>query len=272
MSEDKNPLINLVPDALDNAAKNLTDKPTQNMGTTFADIWYLVFGGISQAAEKRKLKYSYALQEFENELKNKIGKIPKDKLVEPNLQIIAPTLESAKYCIEEKELRKMFSDLISSLLNVDFYNNLHPFFPQILKQLSPFDAKLLVMIYQNNTIEFTKLIEEHINNFYDFIHYLSFSFINLQNLGLIQSFSKNDYIEFSANHNIFNPECLYEIVTDTLYFNNEEYLQKMQNSRKLFDTSYSCLMYFGRVESLDENLHFVTISSLGKKFIYCCYK
>ena len=48
MSEDKKSLIDLVPDSIDNAVKNVTDKPTQNIGTTLADIWYLVFGGISK--------------------------------------------------------------------------------------------------------------------------------------------------------------------------------------------------------------------------------
>lgn len=31
MSEDKKSLIDLVPDSVDNAVKNITDKPTQNM-------------------------------------------------------------------------------------------------------------------------------------------------------------------------------------------------------------------------------------------------
>ena len=92
MSEDKKSLIDLVPGSVDNAVKNITDKPTQNIGTTFADIWYLVFGGISQAAEKRKLKYSYALQEFENELKEKISKISIKQLIEPDMQVIAHAL------------------------------------------------------------------------------------------------------------------------------------------------------------------------------------
>ena len=99
MSKDKKSLIDFVPNSVDNAVKNITDKPTQNIGTTFADIWYLVFGGISHAAEKRKLKYSYALQEFEKELKEKISKIPEDKLIEPDIQIVAPALEASKYCI-----------------------------------------------------------------------------------------------------------------------------------------------------------------------------
>lgn len=81
MSEDKKSLIDLVPDSVDNAVKNITDKPTQNMGTTLADIWYLVFGGISQSADKKKLKYSYALKKMEEELKEDISKIPQNKFL-----------------------------------------------------------------------------------------------------------------------------------------------------------------------------------------------
>lgn len=169
MSEDKKSLINLVPDSIDNAIKNITDKPTQNIGTTFADIWYLVFGGISQAAEKRKLKYSYALQEFENELKEKISKIPENKLVESDIQVIAQTLEAAKYCVEKEELRKMFVNLISSSINNDINNYIHPSYPNIIKQLSPEDARLLKQIYTHNyflifkcPLEYSKWLSIHV--------------------------------------------------------------------------------------------------------------
>lgn len=151
MSEDKKSLIDLVPDSVDNAVKNITDKPTQNMGTTLADIWYLVFGGISQAAEKRKLKYSYALQKFEKELKEKISKIPEDKLIEPDIQIVAHALETSKYCIEKKELREMFANLISSSMNSEKKELVHPIFTNIIMHLSTSEALFLKDL-------------EHINN------------------------------------------------------------------------------------------------------------
>ena len=147
MSEDKKTLIDLVPDSVDTAFKNISDKPTLNIGTTIADIWYLVFGGISQTAEKRKLKYSYALQEFEKELKEKISKIPEDKLIDADTQIVAPALEASKYCIEKEELRRMFVNLISSSLNSDMNNFVHPIFSDIIKQLSSEEAKFLQEIY-----------------------------------------------------------------------------------------------------------------------------
>lgn len=64
MSDKNSPLIDLpeLPDSIDNAVKNLTDKPTQGIGQTLSDVWYLVFGGISQAADKRRMKYAHNLE------------------------------------------------------------------------------------------------------------------------------------------------------------------------------------------------------------------
>lgn len=148
MSEDKNTLLSTLVEPISNAANNIADKPTQNMGTTLADIWYLVFGGISQAAEKRKLKYSYALQEFEQELKEKIEKIPEDKRKDPDIQIIAKALEEAKYCIDKEELRNMFSSLIASSMNTDFY--VSPVMVNIISSLSPINAKMLNFYYSHD--------------------------------------------------------------------------------------------------------------------------
>lgn len=273
MSEDKKSLINLVPDSVDNAVKNITDKPTQKIGTTLADIWYLVFGGISQAAEKRKLKYSYALQEFEKELKEKISKIPEEKLIEPDIQIIAPTLEASKYCVEKETLRNMFSTLITSSMNIDFNNIVHPSYIEILKHLSNFDAKLLVMIYQNDTSSFTNLIENNINNLYNLVKYLSTSFCNLENLGLICCNVDNAYIKFYDDKNLLDFDHLFEIIRDVLYFDKEYVSNQMNGYYTTYEYTYNSLFskFFGKVKSSNHNLFFVNMTPIGKNFMSCCF-
>lgn len=161
--EIKKTVLNTLVEPIANSAKNITDKPTQNIGTTFADIWYLVFGGISQAAEKRKLKYSYALQEFENELKEKISKIPKDKLVDPDIQIIAKALEESKYCIDKEELRHMFSSLIAASLNTGF--SISPALINIISLLTPINARTLNFYYL-----YDKKIQTELNHINELLH------------------------------------------------------------------------------------------------------
>ena len=86
-----------LPASIDNAVKNLTDKPTQGIGQTLADVWYLVFGGITHAADKRRMKYAHDLKLYEQELSQAILSIPEENLIEPNIQITAQALENSKY-------------------------------------------------------------------------------------------------------------------------------------------------------------------------------
>lgn len=119
MSDKNSAFINLpdLPDSIDNAVKNLTDKPTQGIGQTFSDVWYLVFGGITHAADKRRMKYAHDLELYSQELSQAISSIPEENLIEPNFQTTAQALENSKYCIESEELRKLFVNLISKSMN-----------------------------------------------------------------------------------------------------------------------------------------------------------
>lgn len=132
----------IIPESLDKTMEKALDKPAQNVGTTFGDLWYLVFGGISFAADKKRIKYQVALEEYEKLCRDKIKTIPAEKLVEPDTQTAAAALEASRFCIENKDVREMFSNLIASTMNSDTAEIAHPSFPEILKQMSSYDARL----------------------------------------------------------------------------------------------------------------------------------
>lgn len=153
MSEKSNSLINL-PDSVDKAINNLTDYPTKNMGQTFGDIWYLVFGGISHAADKKRMKYAADLEKYHKELNEGINNIPEDKRVEPSMQVTAQALENSKYCVSSEILRQMFVKLITGTMHKDLEPHVHPSFPEILKQLSENDAQVLKMMKGHGNASF----------------------------------------------------------------------------------------------------------------------
>lgn len=267
MSEDKKTLINLVPDSIDNAVKNITDKPTQHIGTTLADIWYLVFGGISQAADKKKLKYSYALQKMEKELKEEISKIPENKLVDPDMQVIAPALEASKYCIEKEELRHMFSKLISSSMNEDFCDFVHPTFSMILQHLSVFDAKIFSIIYNNEMDKFSALINENVDSFPKYIDKLSASLMVLRNFGLISGKRHYQTAEFIDKGDVFNSKCVYYLIADTVMHKDKNILEKIYKYHPdfdIWDVPSQDLIRF------NDSMYFIELTPLGKNFGICC--
>ena len=270
MSEDKNTLLSTLAEHISNASNNITDKPTQNIGTTIADIWYLVFGGISQAAEKRKLKYSYDLQEFEKELKEKISKIPEDKVTEPDIQVVAPALEASKYCTDKEELRNLFSNLIESSMNIDFCDFIHPIFSTILQHLSVFDAKLFNIIYNNDTKSFMNLIKS--NNAYtfpDFIGQLSSSFTVLRNYGLIYGTKLYNEYQIKNRDDMFNPNSLFHIIVYTLFYEDEDLQIELHKCSVLYDNT---VLTYDAVYSEDDNLYFVHLTPLGENLGKCCCK
>lgn len=138
-----------LPDCIDNAITNLTDAPTKGIGQTLGDLWFLVFGKISQAAEKKKIKYAIDLEKFHQQLTQKVDSIPSNKQIEPSIQVAAQALENSRYCISDETLREMFANLISGTMNVDTASFAHPAFPEILKQLSSQDALVLQHFYRS---------------------------------------------------------------------------------------------------------------------------
>lgn len=137
-------LPSILPDSLDHSLENLSKPLTTNIGNTFGDLWYLVFGPISQAVQKRKIRYAAELEKFKQETKVRVFEISSDDRKEPNTQIVAQALEDSKYCVEEEDLRKMFSELIASSMMKSRESAIHPSFATILKQMSNDDAKALL--------------------------------------------------------------------------------------------------------------------------------
>ena len=131
-----------LPNSIDNALKNLSDAPTKSIGQTLSDAWFLVFGGISHQANKRRMKYAHDLEVYNYELSQAITNVPPENLIEPDIQTTAQALENSKYCIESEELRKMFVNLISKSMNSDYIQKVHPSFAEIIKQMSPVDARI----------------------------------------------------------------------------------------------------------------------------------
>ena len=140
--------IPTLPDSIDNAAKNLTDKPTAAIGQTISELWQLVLGGrISLAAEKQRLRYAQDLEEYRKTLEQKVLSIPEGKQVEPTMQISAQALVDSQYCVDTKEIRELFANLIARSMHADYSGRVHPSFSKIAQQLTPLEAQMLRLLY-----------------------------------------------------------------------------------------------------------------------------
>lgn len=65
------------------------------------------------------------------------------------LRVIVPLIESASY-EDEPELQKMWSSLLAASISPEFDSLMHPKYSEVLKQISPLEARLLHDMYVFN--------------------------------------------------------------------------------------------------------------------------
>lgn len=252
--------IPVVPESVDNAVKNLTDAPSKGMGQTLSDVWYLVFGGITQAADKRRMKYAHDLKLYEQELSQSIDSIPKENLIEPNIQITAQALENSKYCIESKELRALFVNLISSSMNNDFTENIHPSFAEIIKQMSPLDAKILKTMEPDTPFPLASYIMRDVQN-QDYqtilsdVYFAPFENVTIEQIcSSISSLERLGIIKIVTG-SMINDKSFYEP------FEKTEYYQNLSSKSKRFEVHQKPQIkkYLGQLTPLGQNFFKVCV-------------
>lgn len=79
-------------------------------------------------------------------VKEKVKAIPEDKLVEPEPYVAIPAMQQLSYCANNEELRELYANLLVSSMNADKKWQVHPSFVDIIKQLTPDEAKLLKVL------------------------------------------------------------------------------------------------------------------------------
>lgn len=151
MSE--NPIIKLVPNFVDNAL----EEPAREIGDFLGNIFFSVFSPINFPMKKYRIKKEIELRQYEEDIKTELSRVEKQNLIEPKLNIVGPALEASKYYISSTEHRKMFAKLIASSMDKEKTNLVHPAFTEIIKQMSPLDAKLFQTLFKDSKIQIPKI-------------------------------------------------------------------------------------------------------------------
>ena len=84
-------------------------------------------------------------------VQEKAAQIPAEKLTEPEPYVAIPAVQQLSYCYDSEELREMYANLLVSSMNTDTKQAVHPSFVDIIKQLTPDEAKILKSIRDNTS-------------------------------------------------------------------------------------------------------------------------
>lgn len=114
----------------------------------------LPFQAIDVALSKPKLwvaEKHYNYERTRQLLAEKLQHTPEELIVPPENYVAVPALQQIAYCFDSDELRDMYANLLANSMNKFVKNGVHPSFVEIIKQLSPDEAKLLGYINRQET-------------------------------------------------------------------------------------------------------------------------
>ena len=111
----------------------------------------LPFQAINVALSGAKIWVAEKQYNYERTLKllaQKMESVSIDNISPPENYIAVPALQQISYCYDSEELRNMYANLLASSMQNDKKWEIHPSFADIIKQLSPDEAKILKKLNQ----------------------------------------------------------------------------------------------------------------------------
>lgn len=160
--------------------------------------------------DKWILNKEYAIDETKKLLAQKLANVDPDKIVAPETYVAIPAIQAISYSMNSKELRNLYANLLAKSMNSDTKDSVHPSFVEIIRQMSPLDAKIFNYIMNNDInpcvdVEYGTSSDGYIfkrrnitNYKYASILQTEVSIDNLQRLNLISMPPHTFYLEDSV--------------------------------------------------------------------------
>jgi hypothetical protein len=129
--------------------EDLLQPAAQELGSTLVTLAKTVNIALSPVS---LMVWSYdRIKEFVLiDLSEKLRKTPQENIVTPNPMVAGPALEALTYAGNDKTLRNMYANLIANAMDEKTKSVAHPSFVEVIKQLSPQEALILLLISQQN--------------------------------------------------------------------------------------------------------------------------
>jgi hypothetical protein len=83
-------------------------------------------------------------------LSERLKYVPPERIVSPNPTVAGPAVEALRFAAHEPNLRELYANLIATSMDASRAQSAHPAFVEILKQLTPDEAKI-VGLFENTT-------------------------------------------------------------------------------------------------------------------------
>jgi hypothetical protein len=86
---------------------------------------------------------------IEKAVSERLKDVPDDKIVPPDPRIAVPAMQALTYSLSDELIREMFANLLAADMNADTKKDAHPAFVELVKEMTPADARVLELIQQS---------------------------------------------------------------------------------------------------------------------------
>ena len=150
MSDTKDKLIGQAGGVLEKAYDDVVHPSAKSIGNSLS-LLPRAIGVCLGKLEKWVINGEESIRLTAEAVQQKVLQIPEEKLTEPEQYVAIPTIQQLSYCYDSEELREMYANLLVSSMNTDTKYQVHPSFVDIIKQLTPDEAKLLKKLSKGNS-------------------------------------------------------------------------------------------------------------------------
>lgn len=187
-------------------------------------------------------------------LAEKVKEIPEEKQCEPELYVAVPAVQQIAYCRNSEYLRDMYANLLAASMNTDTKEQVHPSFVDIIKQISPDEAKLLKHLHGQREIPVLDVYEIMDPSSGEYM-------IKARNVIYIPNILEVPDNRFAYLDNLMRLKLI-DIPSESCLPNNDLY-DNLKNKLMLHDKPLS-------IDKIEYRKKQLEITQYGKKFIRIC--
>lgn len=246
-----NETAELIDDIYNDGAKQIV----QESGKTLALIPQTI-NAILLPLRKWIAEREASLEEVKILLEKKLRNIDVKEIVEPEKYVAVPALQAISYSMNSEVLKNMYANLLVNSMKKDTKENVHPSFVEMIKQMSPNDAKIFTKIHDDNPKPIMYLWAKNKNEEGYFAQVNNLTWINIYDYEVvsvcIDNLKRMGLIEIAEGEYTHDPN-----------YNNIRETSEYKRFKKEYDDSDIVVI---------EKKHFIKITALGNSFYKICVK
>jgi hypothetical protein len=191
-----------------------------------------------------------------NRLTEKLKDIPEENIITPPTYLAGPAIEALRYSGHNEELRELYANLLATSMDRSSSNKAHPGYVEIIKNLTPNEARLLKIFVKEKVFPLINIIsKEEVG---DILLVANYTLLN-EYLHLDSELTICTYITNLCRLGIF------EVPYGT-HLADEDRYKTLENSELV---NYATKLVEGKGKSIKLDRGLIRLTSYGEDFIKC---